>query len=691
MKRKSYQRKQKRVKRTRKALTLFVAFVSAIVVAFVALRIYVQLAGAPPLTVPKASIFLDASGNHIGDQFTNERRYWVDLDEMSPYLKTAVVAVEDKDFYEHNGFDFSRIAGAILVDIKAGGKVQGASTITQQYARNLYLSHEKTWTRKLNEALYAYRIEVFYDKDEILEGYLNTVYYGHGMYGVEAASRYYFGKSASDLTLAEAAMLTGVPKGPSIYSPIVNFEKATNRQHVILNLMAEQGVITEAEKTRAQQEQIALKNDQWVAAKSVAPYFQDVAWQEASELLKAKNLDISEGGWTIQTTLNTAHQKAAEEAVADNMPANDLQAAFVSMESNTGAVTALVGGRDYATSTFNRVTQGKRQPGSTIKPILYAAALENGYTPLTFLDVGETTFTYDKGRKTYAPKNVNGKFADHDISMAQAIAISDNIYAVKTLEDIGFKTFHEMADRFDVNVGTQDNLSTALGTAETTLYQMTNAYNILASQGQKTTPTTIVSIKDDDGNIIYENKEVEKEEEEPVLSKKDAYILTQMMTGMFDPVFSDYSPATGISIRSRMTHTYAAKSGSTNSDQWLIGYTPNLTAGVWNGYDQGKNLTAKEDMAATKQIWIDFMETVNSGTKNQDFKKPKGVKGVVVDIETGKLASNACPKQRLVYLETEDVPTDKCSNFDVLDSDTWGEFWNMLPFSLFKGDKKNEQ
>ncbi|KOS66530.1 penicillin-binding protein [Lysinibacillus contaminans] len=690
MKRKSYQRKQKRVKRTRKALTLFVAFASAIIVAFVAIRIYVQLAGAPPLTVPKASIFLDESENHIGDHFTSERRYWVDLDEMSPYLKTAVVAVEDKDFYEHNGFDFSRIAGAILVDIKAGSKVQGASTITQQYARNLYLTHEKSWTRKLNEALYAYRLEVFYDKDEILEGYLNTVYYGHGMYGVEAASRYYFSKSASDLTLAEAAMLTGVPKGPSLYSPIVNFEKATNRQHVILSLMAEQGVITEAEKTRAQQEQIVLKNDKWVAAKSVAPYFLDVAWQEASELLKSKNLDISEGGWTIQTTLNRAHQKAAEEAVADNMPDTDLQAAFVSMESNTGAVTALVGGRDYAASSFNRVTQAKRQPGSTIKPILYAAALENGYTPLTFLDVKETTFTYDKGRKTYAPKNVNGKFADHDMSMAQAIAISDNIYAVKTLEDIGFKTFHEMASRFDVNVGTEDNLSTALGTAETTLYQMTNAYNILASQGQKIAPTTIVSIKDADGNIIYENKEVEKATE-PVLSKKDAYILTEMMTGMFDPVFSDYSPATGIAIRSRMTHTYAAKSGSTNSDQWLIGYTPNLTAGVWNGYDQGKNLSAKEDMAATKQIWIDFMETVNSGTKNQDFTKPKGVKGVVVDIETGKLASDACPKQRLVYLNSEDVPTEKCSNFDVLDSSTWGEIWNMLPFSLFKGDNKNEQ
>ena len=683
MKRKSYQRKQKRAKRTRKTLTLFIAFTSAIVVAFVALRVYVQVAGAPPLTVPKASIFLDENENQIGDHFTNERRYWVSLDEMSPYLKKAVVSVEDKDFYEHSGFDFSRIAGAVLIDLKAGSKVQGASTITQQYARNLYLSHEKSWTRKLNEALYAYRLEVFYDKDEILEGYLNTVYYGHGMYGVEAASRFYFGKSASDLTLAEAAMLTGVPKGPSIYSPIANIEKATNRQHVILKLMADQGAITQDEKTRAESEQLVLKNDSWVATKSVAPYFLDVAWQEASEILKSKNLDISEGGWTIQTTLDPGHQKAAEEAVAKNLPANDLQASFVSMESKTGAVTALVGGRDYATSSFNRVTQAKRQPGSTIKPILYAAALENGYNPLTFLDVGETTFTYDNGRGTYAPKNVNGEFATHDMTMAQAIAISDNIYAVKTLEEIGFKTFHDMASRFNVNIGAKDNLSIALGTVETTLYEMTNAYNVLASQGLKTLPTTIISIKNAHGDVIYENKEVSAKAE-TVLSKENTYILTEMMTGIFDPVFSDYSPATGISIRSRMTHTYAAKSGSTNSDQWLIGFTPSLTAGVWNGYDQGKNLTAKEDTAATKKIWIDFMETVNKGTKNEDFVKPKNVKGVVVDIETGKLATDACPKQRLVYLDAKDVPTEKCTNFDILDTDTWGEFWNMLPFSIFK-------
>ena len=220
----------------------------------------------------------------------------------------------------------------------------------------MYLTHEKTWTRKINEALYAYRLELFYSKDEILEGYLNTVYYGHGMYGVEAASRYFYGKSASDLTLAEASMLAGVPKGPSYYSPINDIEKATNRQQVILRLMNEQGKITTEEKERAATEQLVLKSDEWIATKSIAPYFLDVVRSEASDILESKNLAISEGGWTIQTTLNQAHQRAAEESVTKNMPDSELQVGFVSMDADTGFVTALVGGRDYSISSFNRVT-----------------------------------------------------------------------------------------------------------------------------------------------------------------------------------------------------------------------------------------------------------------------------------------------------------------------------------------------
>lgn len=681
MKRQNYRKNRKRRKWLKFTASAAVAAISAVIVGFIAIRIYAQIAGAPPLTVPKASVFLDNNGNRIGDYFTAERRYWVELDEISPYLVDATIAVEDKDYYEHNGFDYSRIASALLKDLKTQSMAEGASTITMQLARNLYLSHDKTWTRKIQEAIYAYRLEIFYDKEQILEGYLNTVNYGHGMYGIEAASRYYFGKSSSELTLAESALLAGIPKGPSIYSPINDFDKSVGRQQVILTLMDNQNYISSEEKERANNEEIILENDQWTATKSIAPYFLDVSWQEAADLLEKEHLNIREGGWTIKTTLNQAHQKAAEEAIADNMPDSDLQVGFVSMDVETGAVTALVGGRDYEESSFNRVTQAVRQPGSAIKPLLYAAALENGFTPLTYMDVGETIFTYDNGRATYKPQNVNGQFAEGAMSLAQAMAISDNIYAVKTLEQIGYEPYRDLLERFELNVSEANNPSVALGTTENSLYDLTRAYNTIANNGQKTNPTTILEIKNSNGEVVYKYKEPEAEQ---VIAKEDAFLLTDMMTGIFDPVYSDYSPATGVSLRPRMTHTYAAKSGTTDSDQWIVGYTPSVTAGVWNGYDQGKTLSVQQDMAASKQVWIEFMETINKGKANENFKAPEGVEGVMIDIETGKLATEACPKQRMIYLKTADVPTETCSSTEFFNEDTWDNFLDLFPFEAFK-------
>lgn len=657
-----------------------VSFVGFFAVVFVSLLLYAQVAGAPALTVPKASVFLDHQDNPIGDYYTEERRYWTNLDTISPYLIDATIAVEDKDFYKHNGFDYSRIAGAIFADIKAGAMVQGASTLTQQYARNLYLSHEKTWTRKVNEALYAYRLERFYTKDEILEGYLNTVYYGHGMYGVEAASRYFYGKSASELTLAEAAMLAGVPKGPTYYSPLNNAEKAHNRQHVILRLMTEQGKISAEEQARAVEEKLVLKSDEWIATKSIAPYFLDVVWNEASEILEAKNMVISEGGWTIKTTLNQAHQQAAEKSVARNMPDNELQVGFVSMDPKTGFVTALVGGRDYSESSYNRVTLASRQPGSAIKPLLYAAALEEDFTPLTFLDVSETTFTYDRGRATYTPQNINNEFASRELSMAQALAISDNVYAVKTLQEIGYDAFSDMLERFHLQASGERQPSLALGTTENSLFDLTNAYNILAAGGENRQASTILSITNARGDVVYEYEPVQ---EKPVLAQEDAFLITDMMTGIFDPIYSDYSPATGVSLRSRMTHTYAAKSGTTNSDQWMIGFTPSLTAGVWNGYDQGKTLSVQADMAASKQVWIDFMETTLAGTPNESFTIPNGVAPATIDIVTGKLATDACPDQRTMYLKANQIPTEKCASFEIFEPNSWNNWWEAMVDSWF--------
>ncbi len=689
MGRREYRKKATRSKRLKRFFLLTVAAICAVFSAFITLRIYAQIEGAPLIQVPISSIYLDSNGNVIGDRFEDQRRYWVSLSEISPFVAEAAVAVEDKDFYKHNGFDYSRIASAVLKDVKARKKVAGASTITQQYARNLFLTHEKTWTRKINEALYAYRLELFYEKDELLEGYLNTVYFGHGMYGVEAASRYYFGKSANSLTLAESALLMGIPKGPTYYSPLVNEEKAKNRQEVILSLMEKQDYITQEQKDRAIKEQYVLKAEESVLAKKTAPYFLAEVWKEAEKIVKSNGRRIEEGGWTITTTLNLHHQQAAEATIEKWMPKGELQVGFISMEPSTGYVTAMVGGRNFNDSQFNRVTQAKRQPGSTIKALLFAAALENGFSPLTFLKSERTIFTYDNGRQEYEPKNVNGEFANHPISMAQAMAISDNIYAVKALEKIGYKPFHQLVERFNLDMKVQDTPATALGTSEISLLEMTKAYNTISSKGILREPTYILKITDNKGKVIYD-AEREKKKEKRALLESDAFILSHLMTGMFDPNFNDYSPATGLSIRAKITRPYAAKSGTTISDQYLIGFSPQLTAGVWNGYDQGKQVSDAEAKQVTKQIWVEFMELAHQGLPVEPFIAPKGVKGVIVDVETGGIATSACEKQRLIYLKEKDAPTKLCTDptleqhsFEKISEKDEDDPWSFFPFSFF--------
>ncbi|KAA0955695.1 PBP1A family penicillin-binding protein [Sporosarcina sp. ANT_H38] len=685
MQRTVYVKNKKRRTTLRRIMLLTVTMVMAALTVFLSLRLYAQITGAPSLSVPKASVFLDKDGRQIGDRFSEERRYWVNLDEMSPFLIDAVVATEDKNFYKHNGFDYKRIAGALLKDAKTGRKVEGASTITMQYAKNLYLTFEKTWKRKISEALYAYRMEIFYEKDVILEGYLNTVYFGHGMYGVEAASKFYFGKSAKDLTLEESAVITAIAKGPSVYSPIENPEKSRERTLLVLSLMEAQGYITERQEERATNEKLTLKNREWADSKRVAPYFLDEVWREAEKVLAAKGRYPAEGGWTIRTTLNPLHQQTAEEMILKWMPASGLQVGFMSIETGTGAITSLVGGMNYTESPFNRVTQAKRQPGSAIKPILYAAALEDGFSPLTFLSTEKTVFTYDEGRSTYEPNNVNGKFAGHPISLAQALAISDNIYAVKTLEDIGYKKFSNMAERLGVDGKFPESPATALGTSLVTLSDMTNAYNRIASGGLETVPTTILSITDAEGKTVYEQP---KKSKKHVISEQDAFVLTHLMTGMFDPVFNDYSAATGLSMRQKQTRPYAAKSGTTISDQYLIGYTPSLTAGIWTGFDVGKQLTELSDKAASKKIWIDFMETVNRGTSPEPFIPPNGVNDVIIDVETGGIAVNECEKQRLIYVKEKDMPRKLCTDKTLREQRSAGKAdekkFDLFPFSFFE-------
>ncbi len=683
MQRTDYVKKKKKRLFWRRSILLTITAITSSLTLIGGLMLYAQITGAPSLSVPKASVFLDKDGKQVGDHFAAERRYWVGLEDVSPFLLDAFVATEDRNFYKHHGFDYKRIAGAILKDVKTQSKAEGASTITQQYARNLYLSHAKTWKRKANEALLAYRIERFYDKDVILEGYLNTIYFGHGMYGVEAASKFYFAKSAKELTLEESAVITAIAKGPSAYSPIDQPEKSTARKEVVLSLMKAQGYITESQKERALQTKIVLKAEEWADKKRVAPYFLDEVWRETEKILSTKGRHPAEGGWTIRTTLNPHHQQTAEDVITKWMPDSELQIGFMSMDPKSGDITALVGGTHYGKSPFNRATQAKRQPGSAIKPILYAAALENGFNPLTFIMPEKTIFTYDDGRESYEPKNVNGKFADHPISLAQALAISDNIFAVKTLEEIGYKNFQNMAERLGIEATLPALPATALGTTEVTLADMTNAFSRIAAGGVEVQPSTIISIMDAEGKVVYERKKTKKKQ---VISEQDAFILTHLLTGMFDPVFNDYSSATGLSMRPKQTRPYAAKSGTTISDQYLIGYSPSLTAGVWTGFDVGKQLEDAADQAASKKIWIEFMETAHRGQSAQPFLPPKGVTSVIVDVETGGLAVAECERQRLMYVKDKDIPEKLCTDKSLLELRSTGKKekgLNLFPFSFF--------
>ena len=618
---------------------------------------YAKIQGPPPLAVPQSTLIYGEDGSVIGESNTGEKRYWVGLKDISPALIEATISIEDKSFYQHYGFDLKRMAGAALADVQAMSKVQGASTISQQYARNLFLSHDKTWKRKISEALYTIRIEMNYSKKDILEGYLNTIYYGHGAYGIQAASQYYFGKDANQLSVSEAAMLAGIPKAPSYYSPVINMENAKKRQELILTSMAEDGFISKEQQIVSKAAPIRITGEHAHQKVETAPYFQDVVKSILRSNLGIDERTIEMGGLKVYTTLNPDHQKVAEKVVKEQISEeSDIQLGFVSMNPKNGYVTALVGGRNYEESPFNRAVQAIRQPGSTIKPLLYYSALKQGYTPSTTMKSELTSFTFDNG-KSYTPHNYNNKYADGDITLAQAIALSDNVYAVKTHLFIGQDTLTKTAkEKFGLTTKVKQYPSSALGTSGARVIDMVNAYSIFANGGYKVKPVFITKVEDWSGNIIYENES----KKEQVLDPDLTYVMTHMLTGIFDPKLNDYSTVTGIQIRKDATRPYAGKSGTTNTDNWMIGYSPQLTAGVWTGYDKEKEISLVNDKYYAKKIWVHFMEEALKDEPVKNFKPTKGVVGVAVNPHNGLLATEDCPVQRFTYFVKGTEPTEYC-------------------------------
>ncbi|PFK46568.1 monofunctional biosynthetic peptidoglycan transglycosylase [Bacillus cereus] len=619
--------------------------------------IVAKIMGPPPVAVPQTSTFYANDDTVMGQSNGIQKRYNVSLDQISPYVREATLSIEDQRFYDHHGFDMKRIAGAIVADIKAMAKVQGASTITQQYARNLYLDHDKTWKRKALEALYTIRLEVNYDKNHILEGYLNTIYYGHGAYGIEAASRLYFNKSASDLTLAEASMLAGIPKGPSVYSPYVKEERAKTRQSIILDEMVEQGYITKGQATSAKKENLTFASLKTKEVAEIAPYFQDAVQNSLLHDIGLDEQALQRGGLRIYTTLDPKLQTIAEQAVKDTISeTTNIQTAVVSMNPKTGEVAALVGGRDYKESQFNRAIQAARQPGSTFKPFLYYAALEKGFTPATRLKSEYTVFTLGDGVSKYKPKNYKDYYADDFVTMAQALAVSDNVYAVKTHLFLGEDSLTKTAKQFGIKSALKDVPSLALGTSPVKPIEMVSAYSMFANGGKQVQPTFIRRVVDNEGNILYDAHLESKQ----VLDKNNTFVMEEMMTGMFNDKLSGYASVTGHSLLPKLSRTYAGKSGSTETDSWMIGFTPQIVTGVWVGYDQPKSISNTSEQSYAKKIWATTMEKGLDGQPKKNFKQPSDVVAIDINPENGKIATKGCPVSVKMYFAKGTEPTEYC-------------------------------
>ncbi|RXT08723.1 transglycosylase domain-containing protein [Ammoniphilus sp. CFH 90114] len=630
-------------------LALIGLLLSAILLTFFLL--YLRSQPLPPSFIEQTTSIYAENGEVIDTLFSGENRTVVPLERIPPELIQATISIEDKNFYSHVGFDFLRLARAIVVDIQHMAKVQGASTITQQLARNLYLTLDKTWERKIKEAIFTIQLELNYSKNQLLSLYLNQIYYGHSAYGVQAAAKTYFGKDVSELTLAESTILAGAPKGPAFYSPYLNMEMAKQRQRLVLNAMVNQGYITTEQADLAYAEEFQLVGLVPTEQRVIAPYFRDYVTYLVKQKYQISEEQLVNGGLKIYTTLDPVMQEKAEIVVEKYLPKDrPLQAALVALDPKTGAIKAMVGGRDYKESQYNRVF-AKRQPGSSFKPFLYLAALENGFTPLSELKSEPTIFTYGNN-KEYIPKNFGDSYPHDYINLHQAIARSDNIYAVKTHMLLGEDKLIEASQRLGIQSNMTAIPSLALGTVPVSPLEMAVAYAAIANLGEKTEPIAVVRIEDQEGKVIVEEKGATARVTDPV----PAFLLTHLMQGVFE------EGGTGFRVASQLHRPVAGKTGTTDYDSWLVGYTPQLSLAVWTGYDEGMKMDPVEDSRLAVPLWAEFMESALEGRPPSMFEVPDGVNAVYINPQNNKLATAYCPVQELLYFAEGTEPTEYCTD-----------------------------
>lgn len=560
--------------------TIFKAIFYLIITVTIIISLSTLLIPSPTLAKNNYIEIYDKENNLIYGQLYNYKSEYIDLESLNKYTYLAFIAIEDKNFYKHKGFDISRNIQSFFINLFSFSIKQGASTISQQYARNTLLNNKRTFSRKIKEAFYTIQIEKKYTKSQILEGYLNSLYFGHGLTGIDAASNYYFGKSPYELTLAESAMLAGICNAPTLYSPKLNINNANNRKALVLYQMFIQNYITSKQYQDALKEEIHYNFNKHVDTNF--NYYKDTIISELKTLGLYTKSNIQKG-FKIYTNIDFDLTQKINYLLQEYKPNNkDTQIGIIIMEPFSGNVIYTTGGFDYTESSFNRSINASRQIGSTIKPLLYSLALSNNFSPTTLLTSEETTFRI-KDFGDYSPKNSNNKYANDKIDMIQAVALSDNIYALKTLLLLGSNNLVKLLNNFDIN-DIEASPSIALGTIETSLLKLTAIYNTFASLGNYYKPSFINMVLNSYGSILYSASNSSSQ----ILSEKNTIILNQMLTSTFDSSLSSYATPTMSNYKTN--NIFAAKSGTTKSDSYVMAFNPNYTIGIWVGSDSNNQL-----------------------------------------------------------------------------------------------------
>lgn len=652
-----------RSRKRRGRLFLGLTFFAAVVLSIPALVVYIgylhfaqDLPSLDALRNYRPSVityFYSDDGRGIGE-FFRERRIVTPLTRIPRRVIMAFIAAEDANFFNHPGIDLQGVVRALIRNMEAGRIVQGASTITQQVTRTFLLSNERTYARKIREAILAYRLEQNLTKKEILYLYLNQIYLGHGAYGVEAAAQGFFGKSVERLSLGQAALIAGLVKAPNRYSPFRHPLAAKSRQGYVLRRMAESGFITPAQARQAAEERLDYKERPEVNLER-APYFTEHVRRFVESMAGSERLLTD--GLRVYTTVNLETQAAARRAIrrgleelAGRQPksgreaeTSPVQAALVCLDAGTGAVKAMVGGRDFIESSFNRAAQSRRQPGSAFKPFVYVAAMDSGFTPADIII--DEPIEYDDNGKVWSPKNYDRKF-NGPTTLYTGLVKSRNVVAVRLLEKVGLGRVIRCAHRMGVKSPLGPNLSLALGTSEVSLLEMTSAFTTFPNQGVRAAPMFITRIEDRDGKVIarFRPRRIK------ALKPETAYVVLEMLRGVVKHGTGGAAAALGRPV--------AGKTGTTSNlaDAWFIGFTPGLAAGVWVGRDRCERLGPRETGGrAAAPIFLDFMQEVLHDRPAREFPLPAGVTFAAIDPKTGEFAGQDTEEPLLVCFKQDQI------------------------------------